>query len=374
MIGEELGFLGVCAIIGLYALLVGRALYVGHRCIGRNRHFAGYIAFGIALWIGMQAFVSIGVNLGLLPTKGLTLPLISSGGSSVLMTCAAMGLLLRVSYELSRAEKHIALTRGIESRDQRDEGSSPQVAPVTTRARAGEPARSRHRPGPPCAATRARSASNPLSSVSGDGRQRARDDPGRRHRRPHLPRAGRGQGAARARVPVTWLGADGQMETRLVPQHDIALDTIAVKGLRGKGAAALLGAPLRIAAAVMAAAGVLRRRAPRAVISFGGYAAGPGGVAARLQGRPLLVHEQNRAPGMTNKLLSRVARRVLTGFPGSFATREEAVGNPVREEIAAIAPPRERLAGREGPLRLLVLGGSRARARSTPPCRRRWPR
>jgi cell division protein FtsW len=112
VIGEELGFLGVCAIIGLYALLVGRALYVGYRCVGRNRHFAGYIAFGIALWIGMQAFVSIGVNLGLLPTKGLTLPLISSGGSSVLMTCAAMGLLLRVSYELSRAEKHIALTRG----------------------------------------------------------------------------------------------------------------------------------------------------------------------------------------------------------------------------------------------------------------------
>lgn len=140
VIGEELGFLGVCAIIGLYALLVGRALYVGYRCIGRNRHFAGYIAFGIALWIGMQAFVSIGVNLGLLPTKGLTLPLISSGGSSVLMTCAAMGLLLRVSYELSRAEKHIALTRGIESRDQRDEGSSPQVAQVATPARAGEPA------------------------------------------------------------------------------------------------------------------------------------------------------------------------------------------------------------------------------------------
>ncbi|TAA28677.1 undecaprenyldiphospho-muramoylpentapeptide beta-N-acetylglucosaminyltransferase [Pseudoxanthomonas winnipegensis] len=167
-------------------------------------------------------------------------------------------------------------------------------------------------------------------------------------------------------VPVTWLGADGQMETRLVPQHDIALDTIAVKGLRGKGAAALFGAPLRIAAAVMAAAGVLRRRAPRAVISFGGYAAGPGGVAARLQGRPLLVHEQNRAPGMTNKLLSKVARRVLTGFPGSFAVREEAVGNPVREEIAAIAPPRERLAGREGPLRLLVLGGSQgARALNT---------
>ncbi|WP_043290860.1 undecaprenyldiphospho-muramoylpentapeptide beta-N-acetylglucosaminyltransferase, partial [Pseudoxanthomonas spadix] len=159
-------------------------------------------------------------------------------------------------------------------------------------------------------------------------------------------------------VPVVWLGADGQMETRLVPQHDIALDTIAVRGLRGKGALALLGAPLRVLGAVKAAAAVLRRRDPRVVISFGGYAAGPGGLAARLQGRPLLVHEQNRAPGMTNKVLSRFARRVLTGFPGSFAAREEAVGNPVRAEIAAIAAPDQRLADRNGPLRLLVLGGS----------------
>jgi cell division protein FtsW len=112
VIGEELGFAGVCAIVGLYALLVGRACYVGYRCIEMRRHFAGYIAFGIALWIGMQAFVSVGVNLGMLPTKGLTLPLISSGGSSVLMTLAAMGLLLRVSYELSRAERQVALLRG----------------------------------------------------------------------------------------------------------------------------------------------------------------------------------------------------------------------------------------------------------------------
>jgi UDP-N-acetylglucosamine--N-acetylmuramyl-(pentapeptide) pyrophosphoryl-undecaprenol N-acetylglucosamine transferase len=94
------------------------------------------------------------------------------------------------------------------------------------------------------------------------------------------------------------------------------------------------------------------------VIAFGGFASGPGGLAARLHGLPLLVHEQNRAPGLTNRVLSRFARRVLTGFPGSFAQREEAVGNPVRAEIAAIAGPEQRLAGREGPLRVLVLGGS----------------
>jgi len=112
VIAEELGFAGVCLVVGLYVLLVGRALWVGYRCVEMRRHFAGYCAFGIALWISLQSLVSIGVNLGLLPTKGLTLPLISSGGSSVLMTCAALGVLLRVSYELDRAERQVARLRG----------------------------------------------------------------------------------------------------------------------------------------------------------------------------------------------------------------------------------------------------------------------
>ncbi|SOD56323.1 undecaprenyldiphospho-muramoylpentapeptide beta-N-acetylglucosaminyltransferase [Pseudoxanthomonas wuyuanensis] len=159
-------------------------------------------------------------------------------------------------------------------------------------------------------------------------------------------------------VPVVWLGADGAMETRLVPQHGIELDTLAISGLRGKGALALLAAPIRVLRAIRAAGFVLRRRQPRAVVSFGGFAAGPGGVAARLMRTPLLVHEQNRAPGFTNRILARVARRVLTGFPGAFPQREEYVGNPVRNEIAALPAPRERLTGRQGPLRLLVLGGS----------------
>ncbi|HEY4529501.1 MAG TPA: putative lipid II flippase FtsW [Luteimonas sp.] len=112
VIAEELGFVGVCLVIGLYALLVGRAFLVGLRCVESRRHFAGYIAFGIALWMSLQALVSIGVNLGLLPTKGLTLPLVSSGGSSVMMTCAAVGLLLRVSYELDRTQRQVARLRG----------------------------------------------------------------------------------------------------------------------------------------------------------------------------------------------------------------------------------------------------------------------
>jgi cell division protein FtsW len=112
VLAEELGFVGVCAVIALYAGLVGRALWLGLQCVEMRRHFSGYCAFGVALWIGLQSFVSIGVNLGLLPTKGLTLPLISSGGSSVLMTCAAVGLLLRVSYELDRAQRQVARLRG----------------------------------------------------------------------------------------------------------------------------------------------------------------------------------------------------------------------------------------------------------------------
>ncbi|WP_123770396.1 undecaprenyldiphospho-muramoylpentapeptide beta-N-acetylglucosaminyltransferase [Vulcaniibacterium tengchongense] len=166
--------------------------------------------------------------------------------------------------------------------------------------------------------------------------------------------------ALRARgVPVRWLGADGGMETRLVPQYGIGIDTIAVRAIRGKGAARLLAAPFQLVAAVRAAGRTLRQRRPRAVISFGGFAAGPGGLAARLAGVPLTVHEQNRAPGLTNRVLARFARHVLTGFPDTFGhPGEVVVGNPVRGEIAALAPPEQRFAGRDGPLRLLVLGGS----------------
>jgi len=156
---------------------------------------------------------------------------------------------------------------------------------------------------------------------------------------------------------VSWLGADGGMETRLVPPHGIAIDTIAVKGLRGKGVATLLGAPLRVLRAVRDAARVLRLRKPDAVVSFGGFAAGPGGIAARIAGIPLLVHEQNRAAGLTNKVLAKFARQVMVGFPQTFAN-EVLVGNPVRVQIAQVAPPAQRDFAHAGALRLLVLGGS----------------
>jgi cell division protein FtsW len=109
VIAEELGFFGVLLVLGLFALLCGRAFRIGQRALALQLNFAGLAAFGIALWLSVQTLVSIGVNLGVLPTKGLTLPLISSGGSSLLMTCAAVGLLLRVSYEVSRRESELAL-------------------------------------------------------------------------------------------------------------------------------------------------------------------------------------------------------------------------------------------------------------------------
>ena len=137
VIGEELGFVGVCLVVALYALLVGRAFLIGLRCVEMRRHFAGYVAFGVALWIGMQSFVSMGVNLGLLPTKGLTLPLISSGGSSILMTCVAMGLLLRVSYELERTQRQVAL-RG--EALQTTPGAGEARAPADTGPVARQPA------------------------------------------------------------------------------------------------------------------------------------------------------------------------------------------------------------------------------------------
>ena len=104
VIAEELGLAGIVLVLGLFAWLVGRGFVIGLRAVERNLRFAGYCAFGVSLMIALQALVSIGVNLGVLPTKGLTLPLISSGGSSVMMTCAAIGVLIRVSYEVTRAE------------------------------------------------------------------------------------------------------------------------------------------------------------------------------------------------------------------------------------------------------------------------------
>jgi UDP-N-acetylglucosamine--N-acetylmuramyl-(pentapeptide) pyrophosphoryl-undecaprenol N-acetylglucosamine transferase len=167
--------------------------------------------------------------------------------------------------------------------------------------------------------------------------------------------------ALRARdVPVLWLGAEGGMENRIVPEHRVTLRTLHVKGLRGKGLRQRLAAPWMLARALFGAWRVLREANPRSVLSMGGYVAGPGGIAAWLQRRPLLVHEQNRIVGFTNRVLARCARRVMSGFSDAFPAKANAewTGNPVRAEIAALPAPAARFAGRSGAPRVLVLGGS----------------
>lgn len=158
-------------------------------------------------------------------------------------------------------------------------------------------------------------------------------------------------------VPVVWLGAVGGMETKVVPAQRIDLRTVAVGGLRGKGLKTRLLAPLMLARALFASLAVLRKVQPRSVLSMGGYVAGPGGVAAWLLRRPLLVHEQNRVAGFTNRKLAGIAARVMAGFSDALPGAEW-VGNPVRAAINALPNPAQRMADHSGRSRLLVLGGS----------------
>jgi len=166
-----------------------------------------------------------------------------------------------------------------------------------------------------------------------------------------VARALREQGAA-----VEWLGTERGIEAQLVAEADIPLHCIAVEGVRGKGKLALLKAPLQILRAISQARAVVKKVQPDAVLGFGGFATGPGGVAARLGGIPLIIHEQNAVAGTTNRLLARIASRVLEAFPSGLP-RGQQVGNPVREEIAQLPEPQARIGG-EKPPRLLVLGGS----------------
>ncbi|MBG6245847.1 undecaprenyldiphospho-muramoylpentapeptide beta-N-acetylglucosaminyltransferase [Candidatus Symbiopectobacterium sp. 'North America'] len=156
---------------------------------------------------------------------------------------------------------------------------------------------------------------------------------------------------------VRWLGTADRMEADLVPKNGIEIDFIHISGLRGKGIAAQLCAPLRIYRAVRQAQAIMKRYQPDVVLGMGGYVSGPGGLAAWLCGIPVVLHEQNGIAGLTNRWLSRIARKVLQAFPGAFPSAD-VVGNPVHTDVLALPAPDERLAGREGPIRVLVVGGS----------------
>ena len=162
-----------------------------------------------------------------------------------------------------------------------------------------------------------------------------------------------------------WLGTQRGLEAKLVPPHQIPIEWVSVSGLRGKGVTTWFAAPFKMAQAVRQALAVMRRRNPAVVLGAGGFVSGPGGLAAWLTRRPLVIHEQNAIAGMTNRLLAHFARRVLEAFPKSFPRNVHAdtVGNPVRREIVNIPPPEVRYAERQGPLRVLVVGGSQGAAR-----------
>lgn len=163
---------------------------------------------------------------------------------------------------------------------------------------------------------------------------------------------------------VVWLGTRRGLEGRVIPQQQIPIEWISVSGLRGKGVVSWLLAPFRLLRALFQALSILRKTRPSVVLGMGGFVSGPGGLAARLLGRRLVIHEQNAVAGLTNRSLARIADRVLEAFPDSFPnpgrirSGVDTVGNPVRDEILSLPEPGRRMAGRSGSLRLLVLGGS----------------
>lgn len=156
---------------------------------------------------------------------------------------------------------------------------------------------------------------------------------------------------------VCWLGNPDGMEARLVPQHGYEMVWVKFAALRGKGLLRKLLLPLNLLRGFWQARKAIRQVQPNVVLGMGGYITFPGGMMAALLGKPLVVHEQNSVAGLANRVLAGVADRILTGFPEVFR-KGQWIGNPVRPEIAKIAPPAERFAERSGALRLLVIGGS----------------
>lgn len=161
---------------------------------------------------------------------------------------------------------------------------------------------------------------------------------------------------------VTWMGTQAGMEARLVPAAGIPIDWLSVTGFRGKGMVTKLKAPFTLLRACWQALRILLRRKPDVVLGMGGFVAGPGAVMARVLRIPLVVHEQNRIPGTTNRILVKCATLVLQAFPGSFPSVQQVrtVGNPLRREIAAALAGERLERGRE--LKVLVLGGSQGAA------------
>ena len=159
-------------------------------------------------------------------------------------------------------------------------------------------------------------------------------------------------------IPLFWMGTTRGIENRVVPEQGIELLTVRVSGVRGKAISSKLVAPLKILIAILQALSICIRRRPAAVLGMGGFASGPGAIAAWLLRIPLLIHEQNKVAGTTNRILSRFAVKVMQGFPDTFkaGARVVTTGNPVRREIVGLPGPK--IAGTPDRPNVLVLGGS----------------
>lgn len=156
---------------------------------------------------------------------------------------------------------------------------------------------------------------------------------------------------------VVWLGAPHSMEAELVPMHGYPVAWVNFSGVRGKGLLRLLTLPFTLLRALGQSAAAILRYRPDVVLGMGGYITMPGGLMAAFLRRPLVIHEQNSIAGMSNKVLAKMASRVLSGFPDVLKDTEWS-GNPVRADIAALPVPQDRFARRSGKLNVLVVGGS----------------
>ena len=156
---------------------------------------------------------------------------------------------------------------------------------------------------------------------------------------------------------VSWLGTADRMEAQLVPQHGYEIDFIDIAGIRGNGLKRLLMAPIRIIKSIWQARSVLKKRKVDLVLGMGGFASGPGGIAAWSMGIPVVLHEQNAAAGLTNRILSLFSKRVLMGFSGAFQSDKAIlVGNPVRKQLIEL--PVKKISADNEALKVLVVGGS----------------
>lgn len=300
MLAEELGFVGVLVVIGLFSWLVIRAFGIAKEAIINENYYSALLSQGIGIWFGIQGIMNMGVNMGLLPTKGLTLPLLSYGGSSILANIVGLAILLRIDWENRRGLREYSLVK-----------SNKKI----------------------------------LIIAGGTGG----------HIYPGIAIADylKAKGFI-----ITWLGTKQGMENKLIENKPYQKAMIDITGVRGKSILSWLKLPFTLMVACTQCAKIIQEEKPDIVIAMGGYVSFPGGLMARLMLKPLIVHEQNSIPGLTNKLLAIIATHIYSAFPIKLMRSSQKIGNPVRDSIRKIEKPDQRFKNRKGPLRLLVVGGS----------------